>query len=157
MFGEQTFAQFRTGFMEQLLRQNTSDETASGRELLNPVHVPSTISETLRQCDRESYPSLHQLLKLSCTLPVPTAEYERTISHLQTLKSYQISNRMRPRVLVQNQHTRELICARNTNKYNNKEEDVPLVEFMYLVFTRMPGESYRRRLRSLFLYLCYVF
>ena len=32
-------------------------------------------------------------------------------------------------------------------------EDVPLVEFMYLVFTRMPGESYRRWLRSL-LYLC---
>ena len=28
-------------------------------------------------------------------------------------------------------------------------EKVPLVEFMYLVFTRMPGESYRRRLRSL--------
>ena len=23
-------------------------------------------------------------------------------------------------------------------------DDVPLVEFMYLVFTRMPGESYRR-------------
>ena len=28
---------------------------------------------------------------------------------------------------------------------------------MYLVFTRMPGESYRRRLRSLLLYLCYAF
>ena len=36
-------------------------------------------------------------------------------------------------------------------------EDVPLVEFMYLVFTRMPGESYRKRLRSLLLYLCDVF
>jgi len=36
-------------------------------------------------------------------------------------------------------------------------EDVLLVEFMYLVFTRMPGESYRRRLRSLLLYLCYLF
>ena len=35
-------------------------------------------------------------------------------------------------------------------------EDVPL-EFMYLVFTRMPGENNRRRLRSLLLYLCYVF
>ena len=35
--------------------------------------------------------------------------------------------------------------------------DVPLVEFTYLVFTRMPDESYRRRLRSLFLYLRYVF
>ena len=28
------------------------------------------------------------------------------------------------------------------------------VEFMYLVFTRMPGESYCRRLRSLWLCLC---
>ena len=28
---------------------------------------------------------------------------------------------------------------------------------MYLVFTRRPGESYRRRLRSLLLYLCYIF
>ena len=27
--------------------------------------------------------------------------------------------------------------------------DVPLVEFMYLVSARIPGESYRRRLRSL--------
>ena len=34
--------------------------------------------------------------------------------------------------------------------------DVPLVEFMYLVFTHMSDESYRRRLRSLLLYLCYV-
>ena len=34
---------------------------------------------------------------------------------------------------------------------------VALVEFMYLVFTCMPGESYRRRLRSLLLCLCDVF
>ena len=32
-----------------------------------------------------------------------------------------------------------------------------LVEFVYLVFTRMPGESYCRGLRSLLLHLCYVF
>ena len=31
------------------------------------------------------------------------------------------------------------------------------VMWMYLVFTRMPGESYRRWLRSLLLYLCDVF
>ena len=36
-------------------------------------------------------------------------------------------------------------------------EDVSLMEFMYLAFTRMPGESYRRWFRSLLLYLCYVF
>ena len=35
--------------------------------------------------------------------------------------------------------------------YINVYEDVPLMEFMYLVFTRTPCESYRRRLRSLLL------
>ena len=35
-------------------------------------------------------------------------------------------------------------------------EGVPLVEFLYLVFTRTPGNSYRNRLRSLLLYLCDV-
>ena len=30
--------------------------------------------------------------------------------------------------------------------WGNLFEDVPLLEFMYFVFTRMPGESYRRRL-----------
>ena len=34
---------------------------------------------------------------------------------------------------------------------------LPLVEFMYLVFTRMPGESYCRWFKSLLLYLCYMF
>ena len=36
-------------------------------------------------------------------------------------------------------------------------EDGLLVEFMDLVFTRMAGESHRRWLGSLFLYLCYVY
>ena len=36
-------------------------------------------------------------------------------------------------------------------------EDVPLVKFKYLVFIRMPGESYCRQLRSLLLRLCDVF
>ena len=36
------------------------------------------------------------------------------------------------------------------------KEDVLLVEFMYLVFTRTPGKRYRGRLGSLLLYLCYV-
>ena len=43
----------------------------------------------------------------------------------------------------------------NENVYVS--EDVPLVVFMYLVFTRISGESYRRRLSSLLLHLCDVF
>ena len=42
--------------------------------------------------------------------------------------------------------------------FSGYTEDVPLVELLYLVFTRMPGESYRRRLGSLLLYLVlYIF
>ena len=37
-------------------------------------------------------------------------------------------------------------------RVNTRFEDGPLVEFMYIVFTRMPGESYRRWLKSLLLY-----
>ena len=45
-----------------------------------------------------------------------------------------------------------------TNKLEvGSEEDVPVVEFMYFVFTGMPCESCRRRFISLLLYLCYVF
>ena len=40
-------------------------------------------------------------------------------------------------------------------RFKSKNYLVPLVEFMYLVFTHMPGESYR--LRSVWLYFCYVF
>ena len=36
-------------------------------------------------------------------------------------------------------------------------EDVSLMEFIYLLFTRMSGESYRRRFRSLMLRLYDVF
>ena len=35
-------------------------------------------------------------------------------------------------------------------------EDVPPVDFMHLVFKHTPGDNYRRRLRSVLLYLCYV-
>ena len=48
---------------------------------------------------------------------------------------------------LMNQHTRELIRA---------QKDTPLVEFTYLVVTRIPGESYHRQLRSLLLCLCDV-
>ena len=58
-----------------------------------------------------------------------------------------------------NDFPRKHVYAVTKNIGQNLEsyKDVPLMEFMYLVFTRMPDESYRRRLRSLLLYLCYVF
>ena len=48
-----------------------------------------------------------------------------------------------------------VIASQLAHKYKVHEtKDVHLVKFMYLVFTRMPGENHRRRLRSLLLCLC---
>ena len=51
--------------------------------------------------------------------------------------------------------TQSLVLLSTFSDAYNIHEDVPLVELLYLIFIRMPGESYRRRLQSL-LYLCYV-
>ena len=51
------------------------------------------------------------------------------------------------------------LCRTTTKKdeYRRFSHFQLLVEFVYLVVIRMPGESYRRRPRSLLMYLCYVF
>ena len=42
-------------------------------------------------------------------------------------------------------YTRKVLCS----TIGTSSVCTPLVEFLYLVFTRMPGESYRRRPRTL--------
>ena len=54
-------------------------------------------------------------------------------------------------------HTNVKHNGAQSARAESTHKDVPLVEFMYLVFTRIAGENYRRRFRSLLLYLCYVF
>ena len=79
-----------------------------------------------------------------------------------------IRTRKRPRAPMQNTKTRELITKlvlkqqqrlvspMVTCTWHMSIEDVPLVEFMYLVFTCMLGESYHRWLGSLFC-MCDIF
>ena len=50
-----------------------------------------------------------------------------------------------------------LYWKKEKKKKKRGSDVVPLVEFMYLVFTSRPGESYRKRLRSLLLCVCDVF
>ena len=66
--------------------------------------------------------------------------------------------------LKQNEAQSESACAESTNKGVNQHsklrchttlpDDVPLVKFMYLVFTYLPGESYCRWIKSSLLCLC---
>ena len=54
-------------------------------------------------------------------------------------------------------HTLTLAYINSLCHSLKQNEHVPLVEFMYFVFTSMPGVSYNRRLTSLLLCLCDVF
>ena len=57
-------------------------------------------------------------------------------------------------------HTTTTTTTNNNNKQNNWKLEttaVPLVDLMYFIFTRTPGESYRWRFRSLLVCLCDVF
>lgn len=48
---------------------------------------PSDLGSALRLCDSDSFPNLHVLLKIACTMPVTTAESERANSTLKYIKT----------------------------------------------------------------------
>lgn len=50
--------------------------------------VPSNLLQALTLCDAESYQNIHHLLMIGCTLPITSAEAERTFSLLRRIKTY---------------------------------------------------------------------
>ena len=42
----------------------------------------------LKDCDKDVFPNIHALLRIACTLPVTSAENERSNSVLKRLKTY---------------------------------------------------------------------
>ena len=56
------------------------------KETTNPI--PETLGDALLNCDKDMYPNLHILLRIGCTIPVSSAENERTNSVLKGLKTY---------------------------------------------------------------------
>ena len=55
---------------------------------LKPLTQKSTLSKALVQADILCFPNIHCLLRILCTLPVTSCEYERSISGLRRLKTY---------------------------------------------------------------------
>ena len=50
--------------------------------------VPETLTEAIKKCDVVAFPNVHKLLHLMLTLPITTAECERSMSRLRILKNY---------------------------------------------------------------------
>ena len=50
--------------------------------------VPNTFHLALTACDSDSFPNIHKLLVIACTLPITSAEAERTFSLLRRIKTH---------------------------------------------------------------------
>ena len=58
---------------------------------VNVASVPSNLLLALGFCDMDSFPNIHSLLVIAYTLPITSAEAERSFSLLQRIKTYTTS------------------------------------------------------------------
>ena len=61
-------------------------------QLLPPEDRPDTLVKAMKECDQQRFPNLHGLLRIVCTLPVPSCERERSASALRRLMNYMRSS-----------------------------------------------------------------
>lgn len=54
----------------------------------NGQHIPSSLQESLKKCDKSFYPIIYQVLKLLATAPVTSCEAERTFSAMKLIKNH---------------------------------------------------------------------
>jgi hypothetical protein len=52
------------------------------------ANIPNNLLLALGSCDVDSFPNIHCLLVIACTLPITSAEAERSFSLLRRMKSY---------------------------------------------------------------------
>ena len=49
--------------------------------------IPNNLLKSLTVCDKDSFPNIHTLLVIACTLPITSAEAERLFSLMRRLKT----------------------------------------------------------------------
>ena len=50
--------------------------------------VPSTLIQSLVNCDKDTFPNLNRLFSIGCIIPVTSCEAERSFSAFRRLKSF---------------------------------------------------------------------
>ena len=53
-----------------------------------PQQCPDSCAKAIKVCEKDTFPNLHVLLRLGCTIPVTSSECERSESALRRLHTY---------------------------------------------------------------------
>ncbi len=72
---------FPSSLQNELRRWHTLWQSQLGAD------IPNIFLLALGSCDSDSFPNIHQLLLISCTLPITNAEVERSFSLLRIIKT----------------------------------------------------------------------
>ena len=153
------------GCFIHILRKRLQADCASKDVTQTQQQRPETPKVTLTwHASRYKVHKLHQSTRYInstrvCTLRVDTRYMNSTrVCTLRVDTRYMNSTRVCTlRVDTRYINSTRVCILRVDTRYINSTRVCTLVEFMCLVFTRMPGERYRRRLGSLLLCLCDFF
>ncbi|XP_065674088.1 52 kDa repressor of the inhibitor of the protein kinase-like [Hydra vulgaris] len=56
--------------------------------VIKPEGRPNTLAKAIKICEKNQYPNLFELLKIICTLPVTSAECERSFSVMRRFRTW---------------------------------------------------------------------
>ena len=81
LFWENDFLPFLKSLGNELRRWQTMWQSAE-------KELPSNLLLALGACDEDAFPNIHRLLLIACTLPISSAEAERSFSIMKRIKTF---------------------------------------------------------------------
>ncbi|XP_065650558.1 52 kDa repressor of the inhibitor of the protein kinase-like [Hydra vulgaris] len=98
------------------------------------IHRSNTQAKAIRICNENQYPNLFELLKIGCTLPITSAECERSFLAMQRLRTWLRASMTADRLgslAIMNIHYNEIVDYKQVSK---------------LFFTLHPRKLYEKNL-----------
>ena len=86
-------------------------------------NIPNSCAKAIKECDIDTFPNIHQLLKIACTLPVTSCECERSASVIRRLNTFMRSSMSEERLsslaLMHVHYDMEIDLDEAVNKFSN--------------------------------------
>ncbi|XP_065667744.1 52 kDa repressor of the inhibitor of the protein kinase-like [Hydra vulgaris] len=87
--------------------------------VIKPENRLNTLAKAIKICDENQYPNLFELQKIGCTLPVTSAECERSFSEMRRLRTWLRASMTAGRLgslAIMNIHYNEIVDYKQVSK-----------------------------------------